>query len=202
MPKKYKVQTTEVKSRDGCWNTLQVDIFENKEDGYEKIGGYERGYANLFNTFVPFIQRGKEYALYSINYTTTSIMRLPSCEYVCGEERNSYGFCPVDYYVPYEPDCGIHGDFGFVAGCIWGDDSSMKVELLDLRRIEEGLIIRTQPFGYHILPAGVPLKDCVNMDNYFIDLDVDGKKYSERIISIASKKDFLLNENYEIMEEK
>lgn len=40
------------------------------------------------------------------------------------------------------------GDFGFVWGCYWGDDSSWKVQYLDLSRIEEGMISRDERFGY------------------------------------------------------
>jgi hypothetical protein len=40
------------------------------------------------------------------------------------------------------------GEFGFVWGCVWGDDSSWKVQCLDLRRIREGVISRDERFGY------------------------------------------------------
>jgi hypothetical protein len=40
------------------------------------------------------------------------------------------------------------GDFGFVWGCVWGDDSSWKVQYLDLSRIQEGLLKRDDRFGY------------------------------------------------------
>ncbi len=39
------------------------------------------------------------------------------------------------------------GDFGFVWGCHWGDDSSCKVQHLDLSRISEGIITRTARYG-------------------------------------------------------
>jgi len=41
---------------------------------------------------------------------------------------------------------------GFVAGCIWGDDVSWKVELLDLSRVAEGVITRNARFGHFELP--------------------------------------------------
>lgn len=40
------------------------------------------------------------------------------------------------------------GDFGFVWGCIWGDDSSWKVQFLDLSEVERGRIRREERFGY------------------------------------------------------
>lgn len=40
------------------------------------------------------------------------------------------------------------GTFGFVWGCIWGDDSSWKVQWLDLSRVAEGVLTREERFGY------------------------------------------------------
>jgi hypothetical protein len=51
---------------------------------------------------------------------------------------------------------------GFVAGCIWGDDTSWKVEVLDLTRAAEGLITRTARFGHFELPHKQSLKDSID----------------------------------------
>ena len=40
------------------------------------------------------------------------------------------------------------GDFGFVWGCVWGDDSSWKVQHLDVSGVSEGVILRDDRFGY------------------------------------------------------
>lgn len=40
------------------------------------------------------------------------------------------------------------GDFGFVWGCVWGDDSSWKVQNLDLSAVQDGVIRRDERFGY------------------------------------------------------
>jgi hypothetical protein len=52
-------------------------------------------------------------------------------------------------------------DHGFVAGCIWGDDSSWKIQYLDLSRVEEGIIRREERFGYIELPQSVRLRDAI-----------------------------------------
>lgn len=52
----------------------------------------------------------------------------------------SYGWTP-DYELP-------RGEFGFVWGCVWGDDSSWKVQYLDLSSVQMGRIIREERFGY------------------------------------------------------
>lgn len=162
--KRFTTKTTNIKNSPGCWDSLLVEIFENEV----KIGEYTRNYSSMYNTFVPFAQNGKEYALYSRHYTATRIMSLPDCKDLGGEEPCGFGFCPTGYYVPYdtcidEPNdpndseediykyntYGPRGDFGFVCGCVWGDDSGgWKVQFLDLRNAAEGKIIRDQRFGY------------------------------------------------------
>ncbi len=55
---------------------------------------------------------------------------------------------------------------GFVAGCIWGDDSSWKLQAIDLEKAADGIIERTERFGYLPLASGVPLSDCVSLQRY------------------------------------
>jgi hypothetical protein len=97
-------------------------------------------------------------------------MELPSCRDIAGEDPNSHGFCPVEYYVPFElPQivaAGRSGHFGFVAGCTWGDDSSWKIQYLDFSQISSGLLTRKELFGYVAMPPKVGLKDCVSLDAY------------------------------------
>jgi hypothetical protein len=40
------------------------------------------------------------------------------------------------------------GDFGFVWGCMWGDDLSWKVQYLDLSSVQQGELVRDERFGY------------------------------------------------------
>jgi hypothetical protein len=39
-------------------------------------------------------------------------------------------------------------DFGFVAGCIWGDENTWKLEVIDVSGAKDGIISRTERFGY------------------------------------------------------
>jgi hypothetical protein len=54
-------------------------------------------------------------------------------------------------------------DHGFVAGCVWGDDSSWKIQYLNLCRVEEGIIEREERFGYIELPQSVSLRSAVHL---------------------------------------
>ena len=187
----YKAKVLEnVPTKPGCWDYQKVGIFENDK----QIGEYTRNYhGHAEQTFCPFMQKDKWYAVYSRDYTCTSVMELPSCKEIASEKEDTFGFCPVDYYVPYMfddqnefwkqetkmqdrngkeviyPGHGdIAGTFGFVSGCVWGDDSSWKAEWLDLSKITEGKIKREAKFGYIELPrTAVRLKDCISLDMGF-----------------------------------
>jgi hypothetical protein len=152
----------------GFWNFVVVGIFD--EFG-KQIGQYQRNYGSA-GPFFPFKQDGEWFALYSKDYTATRVMRLPSCEDIGGEEHDSHGFCPVEYYVPmidestddFDTDADdlgeIAGTFGFVSGCHWGDDSSMKIQYLDLSKVKEGILTRDERFGYIEQPGSLDLKKC------------------------------------------
>ena len=56
-------------------------------------------------------------------------------------------------------------DFGFVSGCVWGDDSSWKIQYLDLSRIEEGIVKRDERFGYIELPPSLSLKKAIETED-------------------------------------
>ena len=55
-------------------------------------------------------------------------------------------------------------DIGFVAGCIWGDDSSWKVQAIDLSRAADGVIARSERFGYLQLPCGKTLPQSISLE--------------------------------------
>jgi hypothetical protein len=211
----------------GGWRGAKVGVFQVNDGNETQIGEYERNYGSFFDTFFPFSRNGKDFALYSPDYTATRLMELPSCRDIGGEERNEGGFCPVDYFVPtfidqvvihysnnrslpteqrsvnrinnpsgqarteftsrhnytngvtgqqcedalsYRPLSPVtYYDFGFVAGCIWGDDSSWKIQYLDLSQAEKGIIRREEKFGYIVLPDGMRLKDAIDMYDYGYD---------------------------------
>jgi hypothetical protein len=65
----------------------------------------------------------------------------------------------------------LYYPFGFVAGCVWGDDSSWKIQYLDLSEADKGIIKRDDRFGYIVLPNKLRLKDAVDMTDYLNDPD-------------------------------
>lgn len=71
---------------------------------------------------------------------------------------------PAGHRIKYGPWCSL--DVGFVAGCIWGDDSSWKLEVVDLSRAAEGQICRTARFGHLELANKMPLSEAVQLDSF------------------------------------
>jgi hypothetical protein len=153
-------------NRPGTWDSTIVEIFRRGESGVnQRVADYERNYS-LLRTFEPFRQGNREMALVSRDYTKTAVIDLASGQIIAEESGSrGSGFCPAGFFVPdwWDVQDGSvipgsefwsadsewpTGDFGFVWGCVWGDDSSWKVEYLDLRRVLQGEITRDNRFGY------------------------------------------------------
>lgn len=230
----FTARTVRDIERNGVWKTCEVGVFQHTSDEAETlIGTYERNYAFL-ETFWWFRRGPRHFALYSSDYTATRVMEIvpgKGFKDIGGEEPESSGFCPVEFFVPdcreyisqefSGPGAGVtdwnspldslplaseftkeaathrgrpklrgpdghflqaeHGwvwgeegdyesgwikypaDHGFVAGCIWGDDSSWKIQHLDLTHVEEGLLTRTERFGYIELPRSVHLREAIHI---------------------------------------
>ncbi len=157
---RYTTRVTTAK-KPGRLQTVHVEVL----DGETVITSYDRNYSML-QTFEPFRQGDRVFALISTHYTATSVMDLHTGQIVAAEEPAAGGFCPVGFYVPdwwdlhdgaklpgsmlwrADDDEWPAGDFGFVWGCIWGDDSSWKVQYLDLSQVADGVIRRDDRFGY------------------------------------------------------
>lgn len=75
--------------------------------------------------------------------------------------------------------------FGFVAGCVWGDDRSWKLQFLDLSRAAEGILQREERFGYLELPDGLTLAQAVDLVDYQSDPDAD---YARQVRITLTKK--------------
>jgi hypothetical protein len=162
---RYFVRGTRRENRPGTWASTIVEVFRRGDDGEpEMVCEYARNYG-LLHTFEPFRQGGREFALIAPRYTGTAVLDLATGRVIAEEPESSAGFCPVGFYVPDWWD--LHdgsvipgseswdadyewptGEFGFVWGCVWGDDSSWKVQHLDLTGIRSGVIRRDERFGY------------------------------------------------------
>lgn len=93
-------------------------------------------------------------------------------------EKNGFRTYPIGSLTYYS--------FGFVAGCIWGYDSSWKIQYLDLAKVENGLIRREERFGYIALPNALDLKQAINLYDYLYDPNEDDAYR----VTIAIQKQF------------
>ncbi len=136
----------------------------------------------MLQTFEPFRQGNREFALISRDYTRTAVLDLASGSVVAEEDDEPGGsFCPVGFYVPdwWDVNDGSvipgseywdaddewpTGDFGFVWGCCWGDDSSWKVQYLDLSQVQQGVLRREERFGYLELATIGFTSPCTELD--------------------------------------
>jgi len=184
---RYVVKGSPKPNQPGTWDSTVVEVFRRTESSVapDKISEYERNYS-LLQTFEPFRQRNREFALISRDYMKTAVLDLASGSVIAEEGAESgtssaAGFCPVGFYVPdwWDVNDGSvipgsehwnadkewpNGDFGFVWGCQWGDDSSWKVQYLDLSQVQQGIIRRDERFGYVELAAFGFDNPCLTID--------------------------------------
>lgn len=190
---------------------LIITIYQTNEKGEKnKIGQYERDHHDFFLTFYPFKQGVREFALISKHYSKTSVIELPSCKVIAEESwALKDAFCPMDFYVseqnPY---------LGFVAGCRFNDDTSYKIECLDLNNLQKGKIIRDNRFGYIELSENIKLADAINQTmhndkDYSIDVAVnmtftqDGKLINREILANLLKNNgFIVFEKKRVLKEE
>jgi hypothetical protein len=179
---RYFVRGTPKENRPGTWPSTIVEVVRRADGGDEPetVCEYERNYG-LLQTFEPFRQGGRDFALISPRYTGTSVLDLTTGRVIAEEPDSSFGFCPVGFYVPDWWD--LHdgsiipgseywnaerewpcGEFGFVWGCVWGDDSSWKVQHLDLSGVQSGVIRRDERFGYVELATDGYHSPCLSPD--------------------------------------
>jgi hypothetical protein len=171
----------------------EVSIYATGGVFKRKLGSYTRNYpAHGLGTWYPFSRGGKDYALYSRDYTSTRVMELPWCKDIGGEEpavlieRDYYVpeavwgvYCPVEYFVPKvvirDKDLfpkwpnlprTTPSDLAFVAGFSWGEPSEWEIQCLDLSQVESGIITRDQRFSYIAMPEGASLRDSVSLKYY------------------------------------
>jgi hypothetical protein len=78
------------------------------------------------------------------------------------EERQEQNAGDLGYDLTFGPWLSL--STGFIAGCVWSDDSTWKREVIDLLKAVEGTIARSARFGHLELAHGVPLADSLRFD--------------------------------------
>lgn len=194
---RYATRVSRVETEEGTWNTLRVDVLQRSGT---VVTSYTRNHPELYRTFEPFRQGERMLALVSPDYTASSVIDLTTGDVIAREEPHPGGVCPAGFYVPdwwdlndgsilpgsmywNEDREAPAGGFGFVWGCTWGDDSSWKVQYLDLSEVQDGILRRDDRFGYVELATNPKLEP-----HEFIHCSVRDGKWTVRF-SVLSEFD-------------
>lgn len=93
-------------------------------------------------------------------------------DYRTDEGEEEYFNYPNTEGFLYEKFC----NYGFLSGCIWGDDRSWKLKYIDLSKIPEKELLIDERFGYFELPD-LPLRECIVPESDYLTL-IQQKTYS------------------------
>jgi hypothetical protein len=125
-----------------------------------------KDWSKLMDYFPPgsrFVDRGKSKGRQMLHYPDGSRIRA----YTEDLKGKSW-----DHKWVYGPEREFESGFmlhppkhAFVSGCYWGDDSSWKIQYLDVSRIDEGIIKRDERFGYIVLPENLSLKNAIQIED-------------------------------------
>lgn len=114
----------------------------------------EEGSASGFCPTEMYIPRYNKYSQPGLGEYCTADAEYETCaEFIAAQEDKN--FVEVKY-------C----DFGFLSGCVWGDDSNWKLLYIDLSKIPDKELEISDKFGYWALPTGMKLKECINMKSW------------------------------------
>ena len=165
------------------WKWLRVGVFD-VSIGERQVGEYVRNYPTLFRTFFAFQSGGRWLTLYSPQYTATRIIDIASGTDIGGEEPTAGGFCPVDYYVPTDPD-----------GCLDSNAALLRSVLLGRRHVledpgtrpESGSRwndrLRDERFGYlELSDKSDSLADAITVRDFDPHADHMGKRSEIRTV--------------------
>lgn len=56
-------------------------------------------------------------------------------------------------------------EYGFLSGCVWGDDISWKLRFIDLSQLSDKVLKIEEKFGYFELPNNMKLRECIRNDS-------------------------------------
>lgn len=187
----FIIETSPIENRPGTWNSTKVSIYRDENLIGEYIRNYSNYGQQTFYPFKQGEEWYALYSA-NYTVTRVMKLHDTHIEDWCGEDENVNGFCPVEMYIPrytttmvneskyYTVDCTSsiddfkeelnnnlskldYCDFGFLCGCVWGDDSTWKIRYIDLSQIPNKILHILEKFGYWEMPNGFTLKDCVDM---------------------------------------
>ena len=122
-----------------CYRLLTYDILSDRRDG-EKV-------ENHLSVGERILWPGTQDAAYWTEKVADAVPEEPKLHTICNPRISGLTFCP----------------FALVSGCVWGDDTSLKVEFIDLSGAGSGRIARDDRFGYLELSPSLTLAESVHL---------------------------------------
>lgn len=214
----FRIESETVVNGPGEWSSTKVSIFRDNKLIGEYLRNYH-SFSNLtFYPFRINDQWYALYSAH-YTATRVMKLYEDRIEDWCGEEPSDHGFCPVELYVPrfnltiiegeeyYTADCDVDYEeflsetkndayvktdyfkFGFLCGCVWGDDTSWKLRYIDLSNIEDKELIITDKFGYWPIPVALTLRESINLSSYEPEFPII-KLSKEGIFNLETNKEY------------
>jgi len=153
-------QTFEAFERNGAWYALYSHNYTASRvmslPDCRDLGG-EEPHAGGFCPVEFYVPRYK-----SVRRTLRDGRAIESWAFDADAEKLESGDTTDPYGQPVTVGPWRSLDVGFVAGCLWGDDSTWKLETIDLSRANEGIITRKARFG-HLQLGGAGLTEAVRL---------------------------------------
>lgn len=194
--KKIKAKVIEtIPVKPGCWDKLKVGIYENDTligsyfRNYDALYNtffpficngkmlalYSKSYTSTRIMELPSCkdiggEKDEAFGFCPVDYFVPHFRK---CIATTNNKKEFNVFLVMDECEKSEQLAGLksyeeikYNKFGFVAGCIWGDDCTWKIQHLDLSQADKGIIKRDERYGYIELPNNLDLKKCINMDSW------------------------------------
>ena len=218
IPKYHAVESESIENAPGTWNSKQIDIYESdtKIGSYVRMypaygertffpfeqdskwyALFSASYTQTQLMSLPSCEiiggeeKVKGEGFCPVEFYIPNYVKLTykddddnpvyyDAEWDIDKEKHAPEKCDVEVH---------HFNFGFVAGCYWGDDWSWKIQHLDLSRASEGIITRSEKYGYVWLGHGLKLKDSVHVD-------MDGDDLEHYHVDLAIVKSYNKNKDY------
>lgn len=210
----FSVECEKINNGDGYWQSTKISVFNNGIFIGEYIRNFDRYDKETFYPFCIDTQWYALYSanytctrVLRLNADSiedwcgeekSSIGFCPTDMYV--PSYKIYGNVDVDDRIT---DAGLNNEefkefhinenaatesgnflFGFISGCVWGDDSSWKLKYLDLSKIPDKTLVITERFGYFELPHRYTLRQSISSIDYY---DQD-----EIFVSLMQEKQYRL----------
>mgnify|MGYP001569417643 CR=1 FL=1 len=112
--KKYRIEISQYKTKEGCWNYSGAEIFNEKS---EKIETVYRNHASFYYTFIEDHGNGHDYILCGENYQGQTVIELDTGirkDYLPDSASKGVAFCHTTYKYSEDKTKLIAN------GCFWG----------------------------------------------------------------------------------